>query len=705
MGNVCGEGVFLYSPAPQAAGDGDAKVKNLFDRCVRAIVACAASSVLLAGCGGGGGGGDTVAADTPPPAPATLSGVAAQGAPMKQAAMSLTDATGTVVATATADDDGKYSLTVPTTAKAPMVLSASSGDTVYYSPVAEAKTETVNVTKLTNLIAAQLSPTGDPSALAAQIAGGTAKVDVAQVQAVVTAVLDALKPLLQNTGDSTDPISGAFDANGSGHDKVLMALDISINPTGTASNITVTVKVAVADGDQAPAITFTSGTTPPALPQTVATASLPADDTDQLVADLMTRLEACYALPRTQRVSGTTAASVAATECRTLFTQDDPTLYKNNGAGVGANAAFSGLYRDGATGVKFVQPSVEFLLANGKILVSWKNVATDGGISFARVWVQRENGSLKIVGNGNAYPFSVRAWSELRDYLNHPELTYWDTGFDVNVGNITSSGTPVFDHVVVTAPNGHTIQLSVNPGLSYLPIQGTSTSVVRLAGKFVNPATTGVPRRLTGVTNGEGLAWATNPDGTATDWSDAQISSINNVGRWKADFYLASDPSTIAATQYYETSTRPLTIAELQVRSFAGLTTGARSDAVAGTSATGSYAFQASDKLQLDVSGTPSDFWTVPTGATPPTLIQGQGFVVNAGNPAPRWNDNTTVSSVARTALINCTAQSGSDQHCGTPSGTYSTNARLNLVQLIGYDAKDMEWVSNFPLYLLQGIN
>jgi hypothetical protein len=656
-------------------------------------------AAALSGCGGGGGG------DNPAqPVAVTLSGVAAEGAPMEQAAIRLVDATGTEVAKATADANGKYTLTVPLTAKAPFVMSAAKDDLVYYSPVAEAKTGTVNVTKLTNLIAAQLSPTGDPSALATQVAGGAASISATHLKEVVSAIEQALQPLLQNVGDTIDPISGTFDANGSGHDKVLMALDIAISPAGGSANITVTVKAVVADGDQAPAISFVSGSTPPSLPQQVATAQLPSSDTDAVVADFMSRLNSCYALPKAQRVNGTTAASVIAPVCRQIFTQDDPTLFKNNGGVVGANGAFSGLFRDGATGVTFTMPVIEFLGPNGRMLVSWKNTGTDGSISYNRVWVARENGALKAIGNGYQYPFTVRAWSEKRDFLNRPDLTYWATGFDVNVGNITSGGTPVFDHIVVTAPNGRTTTLVPNPGLSYVPIQGSNTSVLRLAGKFTTATTSGVPRRLSGITGGENLIWANNTSNVATDWTDTEIMGINNVGRWQADFYLATAPTVIAATQYYETMARPLTLAEMQVRQWAALTSTARSDVVSASSGTGNVALTAGDVVDLSVPGTPDDFWSVPTGVQGPTLVQAQGFVANAGTPAPRWNDNTGVSSLARKAVINCTAQTVSDAHCGTTAGTYSGNARVNLLQLFSYDARDMEWVTTMPIYLLSGI-
>lgn len=661
----------------------------------RALVAAAGLVLALSGCGGGGSA-------PPEQQNVVLSGVAAEGAPMDGAAIRLVDATGAEVATATAQADGSYTLTVPLAAKPPFVVSATKEDIVYYSPVAEAKTGTINITKLTNLIAAQLSPTGDPAALATQIADGTATVNVAQVQQVVAAVVEALRPLLENAGSTIDPISGTFQANGAGHDQVLAALDIAINTTGQQSNITVTVKAAVADGEQPPAIAFTSGSTPPPLPASVATAQLPANDTDALAAAFLDQIEACYALPKSERVTGTTAASVVAPACRQLFAGDDPGTFLNNGARVSSTGAFSGLFRDGATGHTTAQPVVQFLKPDGKVLLGWKSIGSDGSVSYSRVWLQRENGAFKAVGNGYQYPFTVRAWAETRNLVNTPVFSYWATGFDISVSNLQSGGSALFEKVVVTAPNGRQITMIPNGGLSYVPVQGTTTSVMRLAGKFMDAGTSGAPRRLSSGGGGENLAWATNPDGSTTDWSEDQIKAINNVGRWKAEFYLASAPGVVAATQYHETMTRPLTVAELVQRQWATLTAASLAAVRSESSATGNIALAEGDRIELVADGSPSDFWTVPGSATPPTYIQAQGFVADGTTPAPRFNDNTTISSVGRSAVIQCSTQSASDTHCSAGDATrYSGAARINFLQLIGYDAKEVEWVSNFGLYLL----
>ncbi len=535
---------------------------------MRAMAILAAAS-LLAACGGGGG-------DPPAPAATVLTGVAAEGAPMAGAQVQLVDSQGNVVAQATTNADGSYTLTVPVTAQAPFVASASTEDLVYYSPVAENKTGTINITKITNLIAAQLSPTGDPSDLASQIAAGTASVTAQTVNDVVAAIVEALAPLMTNVGDSVNPLTGTFSADGSGHDQVLTSLDIAILPTGTSANITITVKAVTA-----------------------------------------------------------------------------------------------------------------------------LNVDTSGGTNYSRVWVVHEDGALKAIGNQAIYPFNVRPWSEYRELLNTPTLSYWATGYDAGLPNVTNgSGDPIFDRVVLTTPNGRALTLRPNGGLSFLTIAGSNTSVVRLAGKFADASVTAQPRTLS-----ESIVWARNPADQDTDWTEAEISAIRNVGRWKAEFFLAGNTgSTPDATQYHETTTRPLTIGELTQRSWAGLLPAAKQELISGSSTTGYIQMAEGDRAELSVEGD-TDFWQVPAGALPPTFAQVQGSTFIAPVPPAtvptqtRFNDNTNMSSVVRKVVINCSAQSGGDPHCGSTAGTYSDVARINFLQLMAFDQKDMNWVSSFGVY------
>ena len=58
----------------------------------------------------------------------------------------------------------------------------------------------------------------------------------------------------------------------------------------------------------------------------------------------------------------------------------------------------------------------------------------------------------------------------------------------------------------------------------------------------------------------------------ATPMSDADIALIAAQSSWKFEYYLASSPTTVDATQYFKTRARAMTLAELQTQSLATLT-------------------------------------------------------------------------------------------------------------------------------------
>lgn len=663
----------------------------------RVLIALFASVLLLAGCGGGGGNSQGSAASPPPSSAATsflIHGVAATGAPMAGAAIEVRDATGAVVATATADATGSYFLTVPSTAVAPFVVSAASVDGVtLYSPLASAGASTVNVTPVTTVITAQLSPTGDPSQLAAQLNAGAASFDAAKVASVVAGVTQALQPLLANAGVDIDPITGTFSADGTGYDRLLNSLAVTVRPEGAQSSITISVKSVPSDGSQPPEITFTSGTTPPALPGTAATAPLPPAGLDGMLVAFAAKVQECMALPLTDRVTGTGAAdTIKAAPCQQIFFNDDPSTYKEGGAN--ARADWSLIFAGSLTGMKSATPVLRVLKADGTMLVSWSNTTATGDLLFLRAVLTPQNGALKAIGNQYDFGFRVRAWSEMRDFLNTPDLSYRDTGFLVNVDNAIQGGASLFDHAVVTAPDGTRITLRPQAGLSNMSVvknDGTlsGTSVVRLAGQFLDPNRTTQPRTLTG----ENVFWASNPDGSDADWTEAQIASMNNLGQWKADFFLAGNTGTTPdVTQFATTTVRAFTPTEIARQPFATPAPDFRASLVAASGATG--AFPLTDGSRITAT------WTVPAGAIPPTSVLAQGFVSGTG---ARWNDSVPVSPGSRSATISCTAQTAADGHCSaTTAGTYSSAARLNLIQLSGSDINDMQWISSNALFKVQ---
>jgi hypothetical protein len=129
----------------------------------------------------------------------SLTGVAATGAPMTLADVIVKDASGAEICKTKTDDNGAYTCTLTLPVKTPLVVSGSKDDVVFYTPVIEVQAASANVanlTKLTNLISAQLSPTGEPSKLAEQIQKGEASVTAEKVRQVSDDIKVAIAPLL-----------------------------------------------------------------------------------------------------------------------------------------------------------------------------------------------------------------------------------------------------------------------------------------------------------------------------------------------------------------------------------------------------------------------------------------------------------------------------------------------------------------------------
>jgi len=640
-------------------------------------------SIVLAGCGGGAGGGGSQIPITDP-VKVTIKGTAAMGAPMAGATILVVDASGAEVCTATAGQDGAYTCVLSADPKSPLVVSATNGDVTYYAPLVESKSGTVNLTKLTTLLAAQLSPTGEPSSLAAQIRDGSAKVTVADLKQKTDDLRAALQPLLTNAGNDIDPISGKFSADGTGHDKVLMALDVLIKPTNGKSNINVTVKTEFQVGAELPAITFVAGEKPPKLPESVATSKLPASDEDTLIANFIKRANDCYALPKSTRVS-IDNKNVIALECRGLFPADEPNNYKDDGKKVGATGAFSGLFADSATGASFTKPELEFRYKDDQIRLRFSVKQKNGDETFQRLQLKLYGSGYRALGNQYAYEFWVRPWTEERKLINRNDLNYYSTGFNVYVNNFQSNGVSKFTKVIVTPPGGFTpFELFPSPALDYLLIKINgklyTTNILRLAGRYIStPGTVlgkivSLPRDIT-----EGLIWLSSPSGKSGDWSDLEIDQIPELTRWTADFYLTD--GTIA-TQYYETGVGPLTIPELIRSRWAQLTDANYRDFVSNSISSGGVNF-ANGYSSYPVT------WTVPDGAYSPSLIQTQGI-----SSSTRFNDNQSVMLTDRTGVIACSAQSVFDKHC--ESQLYIDNLSLFVA-----DKRNMLFASQYFSYLI----
>lgn len=654
-------------------------------------LAALAACMALAACGGGGGGGNPPPAPTP--ASVDLTGTVASGAAFVDAVVTIYDKTGTLVGTSDpVGTSGTYAVTLASGAQAPLVLvasrtSATSGEVSTLVSVArQAVSGIVNVTPVTTLAAALLSPSGDPARLAQEAAANASLLAPAAIDQKLAAVQATLKPLLDAAGvAAVDPVSGPFSADGTGYDRLLDSLLVQIVPASdTASNIAVGVKQKTGDDAQPVEIQFTSDQAAlPVLPA-VSEADLVPSGLAQKVTDFLARLTACFALPLEQRVNNATAsdqavtgtaADVTAAACKDAFSGQAPASYLSNGNRVGrdsnSNGAFTGLFRRNATGVVFSGGSYEFIRGNGDYVIRYKQTTSAGGVSHDSFVLRLDgDGKLRLIGNQYLYAGSVTPYHQLRQFitLDQSAYDYHSTGYTLDVPN-----NGLFSKVEVTGPSGGAVTLVPSAGYPYLVLQKpsgaiTGTSVVRLRAEFIDPD--GSHRGNSDFRTLEtGLVFSSNP-AYATD---AGITAIPNQSRWTFRYYLASDPGTVAATQYRTTFKRALGIAEIRTRGLSQFT-------AATVAALQASADPTTGRAAPPASGPIPVGWTVPGAALPAIGTRAYGSSSGQG-----FQDNAGVALSARSAAIYCYNQSASDAHC-TPTGNYADGVTLSGLDLLASD-------------------
>jgi hypothetical protein len=674
-----------------------------------ALALAGAGLVTLYGCGGGGGGSTSSTPST------TLSGVAATGAAFEGAVITVTDSTGATVGTSSAvGANGAFNITLRSGAVAPFVLTATRTNAdgaaeslVSVVPNGGGTIATVNISPVTTLIASRLSVSGDPTKLAAEVGAGTSTVNSTTVSAKVAEVQTILAPILTATGTTgTDPLTGTFAADGTGYDRLLDSIKVTITPASSqATNIEVSIKQQQVSDTAAPtAIQFTSATSAASLPTipTINSADLVPSGTSALIAAHLAQLNACYALPAASRVNGTTASSIIASACTAVFKDSDPTTFKSNGKIVGQGKAFSSMFTAPANGVVFSQGTYEFTRANGDIVVGYKSRDLAGNELFDTFALTLNGGQLRQIGNQYNYPGGVSAYHQLRKFvtLSQSAWDYYSTGYTLNVDHITGGAGvdgSVFDRIEVTTPRGHVLVLKPKAGSSYLPLVKnpggsevvTGTNFLRLNSVYADSANTADPS-----VKDTTLFFADR-----TLYPDATISTIPAQSVWKFDYFLAGNTGATAdTTQYYKTRARALTIAELQTKGFATLLSGdltwIASNSVAFNGSNGAIA----GRLPFSAGTAATMNWAVGTGVLPPTSIQIWG-TYNDGTHSGGFNDSTKVGSTARTGDITCSNSGGSDFHCA--SGAYTTTTYLNGSHLWARDTSGREYASFFAMYKL----
>jgi hypothetical protein len=656
-------------------------------------------ALTLAGCGGGGSSSTTTTTATPT---TSLSGVAATGAAFTDATVAVMDSRGQSVGTGTVGADGTFNITLTAGAVAPFILTATrtSADGATESLVSVVPTgtgttaaATVNISPVTNLIASRLSSSGDPTKLGAELAAGTSTVNATTVAAKVVEVQTILAPILTATGTTgTDPLTGTFAADGTGYDRLLDSIKVTITPaSATAANIEIGIKQQLAEGTDPTTIQFTSSTSAasvPAIPPITASTLVEAG-TATLIANHLAQLNACFALPVASRVTGTTAASVQATECKNAFFGNDPSTFKSNGNLVAQGKAFSNLFAAGGDGLVFSQGAYEFTRGNGDIVISYKARTAAGSETFDTFALRKDTDlKLKQIGNQYNYPGGVSAYHQYRQFitLSQSAFNYYSTGYNMSVNNVLSAGVTVFDRVEITTPRNTVLVLKPQAGYSSLQlVKGgvtSGTSFVRLNSEYADTANTTDP-----AIKDTSLFFADR-----TVFTNTNIANIPAQSVWKFDYFVAGNATSVPdATQYYKTRSRALTIPELKTKGLALLD--ASDVAFAQTNA------DSNGKLPIGGQTSLGFNYSVPAGALPPTSVQ----IFGQYPTAKSFTDSVVINSTARSGVVQCAPASGADLHCvgNVTGGAYVANTLGTGLHLWARDPAGREYANFYALYRL----
>jgi len=616
-------------------------------------------------------------------------------------------------------------------AVAPFILTASrttaDGEVESLVSVATASSTTVNITSVTNLVASRLSSSGDPTKLAAELAAGTSIVNATTVAATTQDVQDILAPILVATGTTTtDPISGTFAINGSGYDRLLDSIKVTITPaSAAATNVEIGIKQQLADGTPPTAIQFNNGATQtavaaiPAIP-TITTLTLVPSGTADLIAAHLAQLNTCYALPLASRIvsNGTAAADISAAECKNAFFSNDPTTFLSNGKVVGLGKAFNGIFTTGGTGVTFSQGTYEFTRGNGDIVIGYKSkdTAVPASETFDTFALRLDtDGKLKQIGNQYAYPGGVSAYQQLRTFVNQSASSYYSTGYNLTVPLISGVA-----YVKVTTPKANIVTLIRGSDGMVLPKLNSSRQPVDSSGAVAGSISAMAPSGTTFIrvrteyedTTSTAAHPATRESSlffSATDATDSEISTYAAQGLWTFAYY--DSGNNLLATQNYKTRSRAMTIAELRTKNWANLASATVANLQSNFVPNSSSVYY----TQLPATAYVAPTWEVTSGALPPTQITLFGntrkwvsgaFVLSGSNVAPNYdktafNDGFGVGSATRTATIPC-ANGNGEVHCLTsPAVGYPVYASMSGLHLWARNASGSEFARFYATYNL----
>lgn len=562
------------------------------------------TALALSACGGGS---SSSSGGSAPPAAQTVSGVAATGAAMQGATVTLVDAAGKSVDCPADATTGAFHCTV-TGMTAPFALSAfgnvADSQATLIAVRATGGTQTINITPITNAIAATLI--GDnPTKLMGNTGLLQTKVTTQAVAGTEQAYAAALADLLAATGNTgVDLISGPLTAGGPGLDKLLDQLKINVLPDGGVQ----ISSVAGASSDTPAQLQLAPGVAPQASDK----ASLPAVATINGVAvsnlpsasdlaGLQTALNQCFAgSTGASRVAGNVPA------CAGIFVDDVasgalnagvPSTYLNNGMSAEQEFGSSpggtpGIVADNAmNNASFSLPEVIRVTASDTMWVKLAWTRTDGIRDGMQQHVQlavqagsRASGDTgwRVVGNQRAVLSKVNANAQRWDWLNPANQSTGTNAFvdsmNLQVGVVDAAGVAV-DFAIVNGPglrNGVFLQPSAGTcdtlniraqiasgqtpaQLAALTKSNQCRNNYRLAGVAQDPANEGA------------FTWPGDAPRNNTAWAKPQLSAteladIKPFSAYTVDIY--QNGNTAAPAKHYTVRLRTPSPAPEQLRQY-----------------------------------------------------------------------------------------------------------------------------------------
>lgn len=565
----------------------------------------AAAAVLVA-CGGGGGVGSQTAF--------TLSGTGAYGAPVGLADVSIFDAKGSAVGAGKTDANGKFEIELTEKGTAPYLLDMVKDQITLRALHPDASSGTVNITPLSDVVVAMLSPTGTSAGLVESLKSGATPPTAAQIKERREVISESLAGVAQAAGATGDPFNTPFDANGKGHDKLLDSVSISSNSVGGTkeANIQIAVKVSVDPENptaQMPTINLRSNST---LQQAQAQAAvvgqikaedLPVDNAGTLYTEFLANLNACYKDKPEVRTDG--VDKVLSDACNKIFFNQNSAQYLSHGQKIGKGQAFSGMFTYGGA-VEFLPAVKNYLVQDlsgsknsdkiGRAIValSWEN--SDGNRENISLYVSKYkiNGQelLGLSGDKNKYSVAVVSHNQKREFplRENTDLDYVQSNYLISVRDVFKENKSVIDYVKVTSPTGRIILMASPRGgasrdlaicsrneiifddknIPFTPKEQesqtygngnpkfvcTGSKSITFAEKFINSTETRKPSDMN-----IGILRSLDNNGNPYTPTSEELAKFPSVGRWKIDYHFVESDTVVSQNTW--SVARPMTVEEM----------------------------------------------------------------------------------------------------------------------------------------------